>query len=267
MRDGSMRAGLVLVLLAVLGCEGPAPRQAATRLGGTQGMLRVGVSPDAPPVVFRREGRIVGVEPDLAQALADQSRQSVALVPMTFDELIPALLDRRIDIIMSGMTVTPARQVRVAFGDPYMHSGLLPACKRDQASNYASRDAIVHMGGNVGVRMGSTAESWAQANLQYANVATYPSILDAAREMAQGRLDLILSDAPQVAWAVSEHAGMLQVLRILLTHEEIAWAFRPEDTRLREAANAALATMRSTGRLHTILQRWIPFLDQLERAR
>jgi ABC-type amino acid transport substrate-binding protein len=266
MPRGSVRA-LVLGLLAVLGCGGTTPRQATTGAAGTRTMLRVGLSPDAPPVAFRRNGRIVGVEPDLAQALADESRRSIALVPMPFDALIPALIDRRIDVIMSGMTVTPARQVRVAFADPYMESGLLPACRRDAASNYPNRDAILRMGGNVGVRAGSTAESWAQENLRYANVATYPSIIDAAREMAQGRLDLIVSDAPQVAWAVSENAGMLQVLRIRLTRENIAWAFRPEDTRLREAANATLATMRRSGRLHTILQRWIPFLDQLERAR
>jgi polar amino acid transport system substrate-binding protein len=230
-------------------------------------MLRVGVSPDAAPIAFMRDGRVVGVEPDLAQALSDQSRRPLALIPMEFNSLIPALLDGRIDAIMSGMSVTPAREVRVAFADPYMQGGLLPGSRRSDASKYPNRQSILSTGGNVGVRMGSTAESWAQANLPYANVATYPSIGDAARELSQGRLDLILSDAPQVAWAVSEHAGTLQVLRVLLTQENIAWAFRREDTRLRDAANVALANMRQDGRLHAILQRWIPYLDQLERAR
>lgn len=264
MGDGTRGAAL-LGLVAMLGCSGATSRQAVT--GPEAAMLRVGVSPDAPPIAFMREGRIAGVEPDLAQALADQSRRPLALIPMEFDSLIPALLDGRIDAIMSGMTVTPARQVRVAFADPYMRSGLLPGCRRADASKYPTRESILRLGGNVGVRAGSTAESWAQANLSYANVAVYPNIGDAARELSEGRLDLIISDAPQMAWAVSEHAGMLQVLRVLLTDEDIAWAFRRNDNALRDAANAALARMRQDGRLHAILQRWIPYLDQLERAR
>jgi ABC-type amino acid transport substrate-binding protein len=246
---GGTTCAALLGLVAMLGCTGPTSRQAVSGPGAPQAMLRVGVSPDAPPIAFMRDGRIVGVEPDLGQALADQSRRPLALIPMEFDSLIPA------------------RQVRVAFADPYMRSGLLPGCRRADASKYPTRESILRMGGNVGVRAGSTAESWAEANLPYANVAVYPSIGDAARELSQGRLDLIISDAPQVAWAVSEHAGMLQVLRVLLTQEDIAWAFRRGDNALRNAANAALAGMRQDGRLHAILQRWIPYLDQLERAR
>jgi polar amino acid transport system substrate-binding protein len=262
---GATKRAALLGLLAVLGCT--SPRSAVTGPRPMQSMLRVGVSPDAPPIVFMRDGRIVGVEPDLAQALSDQSRRPLALIPMEFNALIPALLDGRIDAIMSGMSVTPAREVRVAFADPYMRGGLLPGCRRSDAAKYPTRASILSTGGNVGVRSGSTAESWAQANLPYANVAVYPSIADAARELSQGRLDLIISDAPQVAWAVSEHAGTLQVLRVLLTQEDIAWAFRRDDAALRGAANAALASMRQDGRLHAILQRWIPYLDQLERAR
>ncbi len=265
MRTWTARTALAMVIGAAACTSGP--RQAVTAPAANQQMLRVGVSPDAPPVVFRQEGRIVGVEPDLAQALVDQVRRPLALIPMAFDELIPALLGGRIDAIMSGMTVTPARQVRVAFADPYMQSGLLPAARRAEAARYASRDAILRAPANVGVRAGSTAESWAQANLRFGDVVPYPSIGDAARELAQGRLDLIVSDAPQVAWAVSEHAGMLQVLRVRLTEESIAWGFRPQDVQLRQRANAALATLRADGRLRGILQRWIPFLDQLERAR
>ncbi len=259
-------AGLV-GLVVLLGCTAPNPQPSRAGPGAARGILRVGVSPDAPPMAFMREGRIVGVEPDLAQALSDQSHRPLALIPMEFNALIPALLDGRIDAIMSGMSVTPAREVRVSFAQPYMRGGLLPACRRADASKYPTQKSIISTGGNVGVRMGSTAESWAQANMPYANVAVYPSIGEAARELSEGRLDLIITDAPQLAWAVSVHAGTLQVLPVLLTHENIAWAFRRENVRLREAADAALAGMRQDGRLHAVLQRWIPYLDQLERAR
>jgi ABC-type amino acid transport substrate-binding protein len=258
------RLAAILVVVVAIGCSGGGT-QVATTHSSDQPVLRVGVSPDAPPIAFRREGRIVGIEPDLGQALVDHFRRPLVLVAMDWESLIPALLDGRIDAIMSGMTVTPAREVRVAFSDPYMRSGLAAATRRGDLPKYKSRDAIVRASANVGVRGGSTAESWARSNLTFANVASYPSITDAARELSQGRLDLIVSDIPQIAWAVSEYSSNVQVVRVRLTQEDIAWAFRPQDTRLRDAANTALAGWRRDGRLHAILLRWIPYLDDLDR--
>jgi ABC-type amino acid transport substrate-binding protein len=212
----------------LVACAAP-PRQVVAPPAAPERIIRVGTSPDAPPITFMQDGRI--------------------------------------DVIMSGMSVTPARQVRVAFSDPYLRSGLLAATARAQAGKYGSRDAILNTGANVGVRMGSTAEGWAQSNLRYGNVVPYPSIEDAARELSQGRIDLIVSDAPQTAWAVSSFGATLKVLPIRLTQEDIAWGFRPQDAQLRQAANTALAGMRQDGRLRGILKRWIPFLDQLERLR
>jgi len=256
------RAAAVLAVVAAVGC-GTGSTQVGPQSSGP--VLRVGVSPDAPPIAFHRDGRIVGIEPDLGQALVDHFRRPLVLVPMDWESLIPALLDGRIDAIMSGMTVTPAREVRVAFSDPYMRSGLAAATRRGDLPKYKSRDAIVRASANVGVRGGSTAESWARSNLTFANVASYPSITDAARELSQGRLDMIVSDIPQIAWAVSEFSSNVQVVRVRLTQEDIAWAFRPQDTRLRDAANVALAGWRRDGRLHAILLRWIPYLDDLDR--
>ena len=258
------RHTVLLAVVVMLGCAA-GTRQATTGPGGAQEVIHVGISPDAPPIAFVRDGRIVGVEPDLGQALADQTRLPIALVPLDWESLIPALLDGRIDAIMSGMTVTPARQVRVAFAEPYMRSGLAAATRRGDVTKYASREAILKASLNVGVRSGSTAEGWARANLPFSSISPYPSIRDAARELSQGRLDLIVSDIPQVAWAVSEYSGNLQLVRVRLTQEDIAWAFRPQDTRLREAANTALARWRQEGRLRAVLARWIPYLDQLER--
>ena len=231
-------------------------------------MLRVGVSPDAPPIAFMREGRIVGIEPDLAQALVDHFRRPLALDADGVRIADPRAARRphRRHHVRHDRDAGAARcgwrsPIRTCARASWPASGAATLAK------YRTRDAILATAGNVGVRAGSTAESWAQANLPYANIASYPSITDAARELSQGRLDLIISDTPQVAWAVSEYSGMLQVVRVLLTQEDIAWAFRPQDTRLRDAANGALAAMRQDGRLRGILQRWIPYLDELERAR
>jgi ABC-type amino acid transport substrate-binding protein len=260
------RAGMVLAVAMVAACG---PTVSTSRQGPAPGagMIRVGTSPDAPPVSFVRNGRFTGIEPDLAQSLADQLRRPVQLIPMRWDELVPSLLRGNIDIIMSGMTVTAARQVRVAFSDPYLQSGLVPVVRRDSAGKYDNLAAIRDASANVGVRTNSTAERWVRDNLNYATVVPYPNLEDASRELAQGRLDMFVTDIPIAAWMVSQHEGDIQLVRIRLTHEDIAWGFRPGDTQLRAAANAALARWRQDGTLRAILQRWIPYLSDLERWR
>ena len=266
MTPAAMRGVLALAVAMVAAC-GPASPPARLAPSPTSAMIRVGTSPDAPPTSFIRNGRITGIEPDFAQALADQLRRPVQLVPMRWDELIPSLLRGNIDIIMSGMTVTRARQVRVAFGDPYLQSGLVAVVRRDSASKYSTLDAIREAPANVGIRTNSTAAQWVRDNLRYATVVPYPNLEDAARELAQGRLDMFVTDIPIAAWMVSQHEGDLQLVRIRLTHEDIAWAFRPNDTQLLAAANGALARWRQDGTLRTILRRWLPYLSDLESWR
>src|SRR5262245_15025232 len=102
------RLALVLPLVALAaGCTSAAP-SAPDR--PTNPSLRVGLAPDSPPVVFRQGPQIVGLEPDMARALAEALGRPLEFVPYEWDNLIPALLAGRIDVIMSGMTVTPARQ-------------------------------------------------------------------------------------------------------------------------------------------------------------
>ena len=254
---------LAVMLLAACGPASPPARPAPA----TSAMIRVGTSPDAPPVSFVQNGKVTGIEPDFAQALADQLGRPVQLVPMRWPDLVPSLLRGNIDIIMSGMTVTRARQVRVAFSDPYLQSGQVAVVRRDTVGRYSTLDAIRDATVNVGVRTNSTAAQWVRDNMRYATAVPYPNLEDAARELSQGRLDMFVTDIPIAAWMVSQHEGDLQLVRIRLTHEDIAWAFRPNDTQLLAATNGALARWRQDGTLRTILRRWLPYLSDLERWR
>ena len=212
MRRAAMRGTMLLAAVVVCAC-GPTSSPTRQAPAPTSGMVRVGTSPDAPPISFVRNGRVTGIEPDLAQALADQLRRPVQLVPMRWDDLVPALLRGTIDVIMSGMTVTAARQVRVAFGDSYLQSGLVPVVRSDSVGKYGTLEAIRQATVNVGIRANSTADRWVRDNLRFATVVPYPNLEDAARELAQGRLDMFVTDIPIAAWMVSQHEGSLQLVR------------------------------------------------------
>ncbi len=76
------------------------------------GILRVGVSPDAPPLIFKQNDKISGLEAEMAMALADYLEKTAVFVEVPWEDQIPALLDNRTDIIMSGMSVTLGQTIQ-----------------------------------------------------------------------------------------------------------------------------------------------------------
>jgi len=208
-------------------------------------------------MAFRQGDRLVGLEVDLATHLAHDLGRELRFVDIDFDNLIPALLDDRIDVVMSGLTVTRARQFRVAFADPYLDSGLVALMRRGDRSRYQRVEQVLATTGRVGVRKASTGEKFVQERMPNATIVPYSTSGAAGIELPQHRIDLFVNDAPIVAWLVSSNEADLAALWTLLTHDEIAWAFRPGDEALRGAANETLARWRADGTLRQILGHWL----------
>ena len=119
-------AGLILVLALVFGGTAAIAAEDAPVLSRIvkAGEFRVGVSGNQPPFVVKdKSGELIGFEVDLANLLADAMGVELKLVEKPFAQLLPALETGEVDAVMSGMTMTPARNLRVAFVGPYLISG------------------------------------------------------------------------------------------------------------------------------------------------
>ena len=106
--------------------------------------LRVGITPDYPPLIYRQGNDLVGVGVEMARRLGQELKRPVTLVTLKWEDQIPALLEKQIDIIMSGMSITPAREVRIRFAEPYMKSGLVAAFRAEDARKYTTREVILN---------------------------------------------------------------------------------------------------------------------------
>ena len=71
--------------------------------------LRIGMSPDYPPLAYKQDGRIVGIEADNAKAVGKVLDRQMKLIEMPFEKLLPALQAGEVDVVMSGISVTPQR--------------------------------------------------------------------------------------------------------------------------------------------------------------
>ncbi len=270
-RWGRCRLYLVgLLMLGLAGCatdsrpvadpdldDAPAPA-APLRVTGLP-KLRVGVAATAPPIIYTRGSQMVGVEADCARALASALGREVRFVPMYYANLLYELGDKRIDIIMAGMTVTPQRQREAIFTDPYLTIGQMALIRAADRARLPGPAAVLTTTGRVGVENESTGAAFARTHLPNARVVIFPTLEKAADALVLGELDVVIHDSPCIQWiAQQRRSDRLLALPDRLTTEELAWALHPHDTDLRDRINAILAQWRADGTLQGILERWVP---------
>jgi ABC-type amino acid transport substrate-binding protein len=257
MREGSI---LALVALGAAVVSSPASSFAGETIERLQ--LRVGVSPDYPPIAFKEDGELRGVEIDLARQLAADFDVDVSFVEAKFSsDLIEALKKRKIDVIMSGMSITVDRRSDVGFTDPYQRVGQMVLVRKADQARFAARDAMNAAVVRVGVAKETTGEMFARRRLDKATIQGFDSPDEGIAALRAGALDVFIHDAPTVWRTVgrpkNEDPDLIGIYRPL-TEEHLAWAVRQEDAELKGFLNAALSHWRKTGTIESILDRWVP---------
>jgi ABC-type amino acid transport substrate-binding protein len=241
-----------LLMLVAGGCAPVAERPSA------EGPLRVGVTANYPPVVFREGGEIVGLEADFAARLGRDLGRPVELVEVPWEGLIPALRQRRIDVIMSGMSITQARAREVAFTRPYMRTGQMALVRRADAAALGPPGALQQLDLRVGYERGTTGALYVRTRLPKATPVPFDGPELALTALRAGQIDVLVHDAPTI-WRLAgdDRSGDLLGLFRPLTDESLAWALRPEDRALRQQLNAALNAWSRSGELEGLLNRWM----------
>jgi ABC-type amino acid transport substrate-binding protein len=260
--------GAVLLLLGMAGwpacwaAESTAPAPASAALGQP---LRVGITPDYPPLVFRQPDGTNGMEIDLAKELGAELKRPVQLVVLRWDELIPSLVEGQIDIIMSGMSITKARQLRIAFSEPYLHNELRAIFRLKDAAKFKTKDEVLSTSAKIAVIAGTTADVFVGKNCPTAQRVTIATRKDVAPLLIQGsRMDVYIDDTFALAQMISENEAVLAYLQEPLSEDDLAWGIRQNDRELLGAVNRALAKWKSDGTMEKVLDRWIPYLKNIK---
>jgi polar amino acid transport system substrate-binding protein len=248
--------GLALVAVVAVLTHGSLLAQEPA--AGSQPALRVGVAPNMPPMIFKESNRIVGLEADLAQAVGRALGRPIQFVELRWPDLIDSLEANKIDIIMSSMSVTRARQMRVAFSDPYLRIGQMALVRADEKFRYAPLGRSIE-GRTVGVSKATTADLLVQQEFPRAKRKYFDSGEAAAKALSKKKIDLYISDSTMIWYLAGRYeADGLVAAPMILSDETLAWAMRRSDADLVASVNRALKGLNESGELRRVLRRWIP---------
>lgn len=181
----------------------------------------VGVDGDYPPFTFRDSaGNFTGIDIEAARWIADRQGFDVEFVAVPWDAIIPALKEGSIDMVYSGMTITPEREAEVDFTRPYLSVTMSLAVR---TGSPVTTDDLYAGRLKVGAQAGSTGAEWVESNLVKAGkmpagqLVLYPDTSALTGGLVNGSIDISISDMP-----VQEQTISGRPLRILaeVAHEQ-----------------------------------------------
>jgi ABC-type amino acid transport substrate-binding protein len=247
---------LFLFVVMLTGC-------AAVQPASQEGVLRIGITPDYPPMIFKSGEKIKGAEADFGNLLAKELQKTPQFVELPWEELIPALIGGKIDIIMSGMSITDARKVRVDFAEPYMKIGLMALMRAEDAPKYPTLESIKQSFTNVGVVKGTTGEVFVRKNFpRTQSIVSLKKASDSVYPIKNRRLDLFVYDGPAIAWLVSENEADLKGFWEPFNEESLAWAVNRGNKELLARVNSTIGKWKNDGTIREVLKHWLPYLKQ-----
>ncbi len=193
--------------------------------------LRVGFSTFVPWAMQDKTGEYVGFEIDVARRLAADMEVELELVPTRWSGIIPALLTGKFDIIIGGMGITPARNLKVNFSDPYEFSGMSIIANKRSTPERLGLEAFNAPEVEIVARIGTTAAAAAQKYLPRAQLRLFDDEGQALQEVLNNRAAAMVASQPFPEFQVLKYPDRLYLPLEgeTFTREPIGFAIRKGD--------------------------------------
>lgn len=269
----SVAFGLTAVLALVLGFSGAAygddielARKSTLNDITQRGELRVGFEAGYLPFEMAdKKGNFIGFDIDVAKEMAKAMGVKFVPVNTAWDGIIPALITKKFDILISGMTITQERNLKVNFADPYIIVGQTILLNKKHEGKVKSYKDLNDPKYTVTSKLGTTGEQAIKRLIPKANYKSFEVESEAALEVLTGKADATVYDLPFCATFMAQQGeGNLIFLDEPFTYEPLAWAVRKGDPDFINWLNHFLRQMKNDGRYDRIYNKWIKSTDWIE---
>ncbi len=228
-----------------------------------RGELRVGFDPGYMPFEMTdKTGKFIGFDIDMARELANAMGVKLVEVNTDFDGIIPSLLNGKIDVIISAMTITQKRNLSIGFSDPYIEIGQSVLLNKKHEGKITSWKQLNDPQFVVVSRQGTTGEEAVKRYLPKATFKTFEKEADGALEVANGRADAWVYDMPfNVVFLAEQGKDSLVHLDEPFTYEPLGIGIRQGDPDFLNFLNNFLRQIKKDGRYERMYNKWIKSTD------
>lgn len=234
---------------------------ATTATATTAGTITFGADFTEPPGQLLSNGKMTGSDYQLCNALAKQMNMTAKWVDISFGTLISALGAKRVDAVCSSMDVTPARQAVVSFVE-YRSDSEGAAVQSGNPkhvtgpSDLCGLNAAELLGSVYQTRVQQASSLCQQNGKAPINLKTFPTVADAFAQIVNGRADVVIGDAPIMAYYVSQHPSNASLAFQGVSPTPVGIALRKSETSLQAQLQSALTTLQQNGTYLKILTSW-----------
>lgn len=228
-------------------------QQSETAENTEGGVLRMATNATFPPYEYYEGDEIVGIDPEIAAAIAEKLGMTLEINDMDFDPAIAAAQTGQADIVMEGLTVTDDRKEKINFTDSYATGVQVVIVPED--SDIQSVDDLE--GKLIGVQQGTTGDLYCSDDYGEENVQKFTSGPVAVEALKNGQIDCVVIDNEPAKSYVSQNEG-LKILDTEYITEEYAIGISKDNPELLEQINAALQELKDDGTIQSIIDKYIP---------
>jgi len=174
-----------------------------------RGTLRVGMSTFVPWAMRDKQGELIGFEIDVAKRLAADTGLKIEFVPTAWDGIIPALLAKKFDVIIGGMSITEERAKSVLFTTPYSHSGVQVAVNKQLAGDVKTLSDLNKRSIKISARRGAFTVQVARDTFPKAKILQFDDDAQAFQEVLNGNADAVIASSPKPEQEAIKHSDVL----------------------------------------------------------
>lgn len=246
-----MKKFLCIALAVVLAVTMVVALAACSKKEETQ-TLTMATNAEFPPYEFHDGDSIVGIDAEIAQAIAGKLGMELKIEDVSFDSIIPGVQAGKYDMGMAGMTVTDERLESVNFSTSYAKGVQSVIVK--EGSDIKTIDDLA--GKKIGVQTSTTGDIYATGDYGEESITRYDNGAVAVQALISGKVDCVIIDNQPAKSYVAANKG-LQILDTAYTEEDYAICFNKDNTELQEKVNAALEELIADGTVQSIVDKYI----------
>ena len=260
MKKIAVAAAIAMMGMSLMACGGKKTAESAAESKAegaasvktvSAGKLIMATNAEFPPYEYHEGNEIKGIDVEICWAVAEKLGLELQIEDVAFDAIIPEVASGKADLAAAGMTVTEDRKQNMDFSDTYATSIQLILVQEN--SSIAGKEDLT--GKKIGVQLGTTSDLFSTEDFGEDAVVRYSKSMEAVQALSQGKIDAVIVDSQTAKEFVNEVKG-IKALDSSYSDEAYAIGVKKGNTELLNAVNAALAELKSEGKLDEIVTKY-----------